>query len=359
MTDLFAPLSFACGSRMNNRFMMAPLTNLQSHDDGRLSHEEFEWLTLRARGGFGAVMTCAAHVQARGQGFPGQLGVFDEIHVAGLARLAHAIRDSDSLALCQLHHAGARAPADLIATTPVAPSGDRETGARALSTEEVGALVEDFVTAAVRCEAAGFDGVELHGAHGYVICDFLAADRNHRQDRYGGSRRNRERILQEIIDGIRARCHPGFCLGVRLSPERFGVRTADMVALAGDLMAQGRIDFLDLSLWDVFKAPEDEALGEQPLLPRFAELDRHDVRLGAAGKLSAPGDAKRALEWGLDFAILGRAAIIHHDFPARLAADPAFEPLSPPFTEAYLRAEGVSDPFLEYLKSRQMLPITA
>jgi 2,4-dienoyl-CoA reductase-like NADH-dependent reductase (Old Yellow Enzyme family) len=357
MTKLLAPLVFACGARMRNRFMMAPLTNLQSHDDGRLSEAEYHWLTLRARGGFGAVMTCAAHVQARGQGFPGQLGVFDDRHEAGLARLARAIRDAGSLALCQLHHAGARAPADLIATAPVAPSNDPETGARALTEEQVAALVEDFVAAAVRCDAAGFDGVELHGAHGYLLCDFLAAERNHREDRYGGSRSNRERVLREIIDGVRARCRPGFCLGVRLSPERFGIRTADMVALAGELMAEGRIDFLDLSLWDVFKAPEDESLGDQPLLSWFTGLNRHGVRLGAAGKLGAPADAERALEWGLDFAILGRAAIVHHDFPARLAADPAFEPLAPPFSEAHLRAEGVSDPFLDYLKSRQLLPI--
>jgi 2,4-dienoyl-CoA reductase-like NADH-dependent reductase (Old Yellow Enzyme family) len=154
MTDLFAPLSFTCGARMRNRFMMAPLTNLQSHADGRLSEAEFEWLTMRARGGFGAVMTCAAHVQARGQGFPGQLGVFDEMHEAGLTRLAGAIREQGSLALCQLHHAGARAPTELIDITPVAPSDDPESGARALDMREVAALVEDFVGAAGRWTVA-------------------------------------------------------------------------------------------------------------------------------------------------------------------------------------------------------------
>jgi 2,4-dienoyl-CoA reductase-like NADH-dependent reductase (Old Yellow Enzyme family) len=283
--------------------------------------------------------------------------VFDDIHEAGLARLAGAIREQGSLALCQLHHAGARAPKDLIDTTPVAPSDDPESGARALATDEVAALVEDFIRAAERCERAGFDGVELHGAHGYILCDFLAAERNHRQDRYGGNPRNRSRVLREIIDGIRARCRPGFCLGVRLSPERFGVRTADMVELADQLMAEGHIDFLDLSLWDVFKAPEDEALGGRPLLDLFTGLDRHDVRLGAAGKISTPADVRSALARGVDFVILGRAAIVHHDFPARLAADPAFEPAPPPYSEAHLRDEGVSAPFLEYLKSRELLPV--
>ena len=102
MTDLFAPLHFASGKAMKNRFMLAPLTNLQSHEDGVLSDDEYRWLTMRAAGGFGATMTCAAHVQAAGQGFPGQLGCFSDKHLEGLTRLAAGIRAHDSLALLQL-----------------------------------------------------------------------------------------------------------------------------------------------------------------------------------------------------------------------------------------------------------------
>ena len=80
MTDLFAPLGFRHGPELKNRFVLAPLTNCQSHDDGRLSDAEFHWLTMRARGGFGLTMTCAAHVQAQGRGFPGQLGIFSDNH---------------------------------------------------------------------------------------------------------------------------------------------------------------------------------------------------------------------------------------------------------------------------------------
>ena len=81
---------------MKNRFMLAPLTNLQSHADGTLSDDEFRWLAMRAEGGFGLTMTCAAHVQAAGQGFPGQLGIFDDKHLPGLARLAEAINQTGS-----------------------------------------------------------------------------------------------------------------------------------------------------------------------------------------------------------------------------------------------------------------------
>ena len=89
---LFEPLSFAHGPAMKNRFMLAPLTNLQSHPDGVMSQDEFHWLTMRAKGGFGLTMTCAAHVQRVGQGFPGQMGIFGDEHLPGLTRLAAAIR---------------------------------------------------------------------------------------------------------------------------------------------------------------------------------------------------------------------------------------------------------------------------
>ena len=88
MDSLFAPLNFKRGPSMKNRIMLAPLTNSQSHEDGVLSEDEFNWLTMRAKGGFGLTMTCAAHVQAHGKGFPGQLGVFDNKHIEGLQRLA-------------------------------------------------------------------------------------------------------------------------------------------------------------------------------------------------------------------------------------------------------------------------------
>src|SRR5258708_7960935 len=142
MTSLFEPLSFARGPTMKNRFMLAPLTNLQSHADGRLSDDEFRWLTLRAKGGFGLTMTCAAHVSRTGQGFPGQLGIFSDAHVEGLTRLAQTIKADGSVAIAQLHHAGMRSPSDLIGEAPHCPSDNDETKARALSPSEVERLTE-------------------------------------------------------------------------------------------------------------------------------------------------------------------------------------------------------------------------
>jgi 2,4-dienoyl-CoA reductase-like NADH-dependent reductase (Old Yellow Enzyme family) len=349
VTGPFEPLQLATGVGMKNRFMLAPLTNCQSHDDGRLSDDEFRWLTLRAQGGFGLAMTCAAHVQARGQGFPGQLGVFSERHVDGLGRLAAAIKARDCVAMVQLHHAGMRAPAGLIGETPVCPSDDAETGARALTLDEVQQLVDDFVAAAVRAERAGFDGVEIHGAHGYVISQFLSPEINRRTDRYGGSPENRARLLFEIVQGVRSGCRAGFVLGVRLSPERFGLRLDEIRDVARQLLLGGQIDLLDLSLWDVFKEPEDAQFKGRSLLSYFTELDRGSVRIGAAGKIMGGEDARRVLDAGADIAIIGRAAILHHDFPARVQADPAFRAVALPVTAEYLRNEGLGPAFVRYM----------
>lgn len=349
MTDLFEPLVFASGSRMKNRFMLAPLTNLQSHADGRLSDDEYRWLTLRAAGGFGATMTCASHVQAAGLGFPGQLGCFSDEHLPGLTRLAAGIRAEDSLAVLQLHHAGMRSPADRIGQQPLCPSDNEEFGARALSADEVAQVCEDFIAAAMRAEQAGFDGVELHGAHGYLLGQFLSPGINRRDDRYGGSLEHRARLLLEIIDGIRERCHPRFLLGLRLSPERFDIVLDEMLELFRELSLGGRIDFIDMSLWDGFKEPAAPGHEGRSLLSLFAAVDRGAVRLGAAGKIRSGTAAARCLAEGADFVLSGRAAILHHDLPRRVAADPAFEPVANPVSRDYLRQEGLGEAFIDYM----------
>jgi 2,4-dienoyl-CoA reductase-like NADH-dependent reductase (Old Yellow Enzyme family) len=349
MTDLFAPLSFSRGPALQNRFVLAPLTNLQSHADGRLSEDEFHWLTLRAQGGFGLTMTCAAHVQAIGQGFPGQLGIYGDPHLEGLARLASAIKAAGSRAFVQLHHAGMRAPPGLIGTQPVSASADAETGARELTVAEVEQLTEDFIVAAQRAERAGFDGVELHGAHGYVLAQFLSAETNRRTDLYGGSLENRSRIVQDILWGIRARCREDFTVGIRLSPERFGIRLAEAREFAQVLMHQGQVDFVDMSLWDAFKVPNEEAFKERPLIDWFTDLERGNVRLGVAGRIMDGPTARRCLEHGADFVSIGRAAILHHDFPLRVQADPGFAAVTLPVTRDYLRSEGLGPAFVQYM----------
>ncbi len=350
MTSLFDPMPLTRGPAWRNRFMLAPLTNLQSHADGVLSDDEFNWLTYRAEGGFGLVMTCAAHVQREGQGFPGQLGVFSDDHLPGLTRLAGAIRAAGAVSSVQLHHAGIRSPKDLIGGDPRGPSDDAETGARAYSTAEVEALRDAFIAAAVRAQQAGFDGVELHGAHGYVLCAFLSPETNQRTDRYGGSLENRARLLFEILDGVRAATRPDFQVGLRLSPERFGLKLDEQIEVARRALGHGGLDYLDLSLWDVFKPPA-EAPDSAPLIDHFAPLERHGVRLGAAGKLYSAADCRRLMEHGADFAVVGRGAILHHDFPNLAKADPDFVARALPVTKDHLRRERLGETFVAYMAS--------
>jgi 2,4-dienoyl-CoA reductase-like NADH-dependent reductase (Old Yellow Enzyme family) len=345
MTDLSRPLPLRSGAVLQNRFVLSPLTNLQSHPDGVLSDDEFRWLTMRAEGGFGLTMTCAASVQEEGVGFPGQLGFHDDKHLPGLTRLAAKIKEYGSHAVGQLHHGGLRS-----LKNPKAPSADEKLKAEAMTLDEVQHARDCFIAAARRAERAGFDGVELHGAHGYLICSFLSAELNRRDDAYGGDPERRMRFLLELVDGVRAATKPGFSLGVRLSPERWGLVVTEIADVAQLLMRDAKVDYIDMSLWDVRKEPNDEAFRGRTLASYFTDLDRGDVRLGAAGKIMSAEDARDVMAMGFDFPILGRAAILHHDFPKR-AVDPNFTSIPTPVSEAYLRNEGLGPAFVDYMRT--------
>ncbi|MGQ0502278.1 MAG: NADH:flavin oxidoreductase [Panacagrimonas sp.] len=346
MSTLYQPLTFARGPAMKNRFLLAPMTNQQSPDDGRLSEDELNWLRLRATRGWGHVMTCAAHVNRKGQGFPGELGVFDDALLPGLKRLATALREAGTVSSTQLYHGGIRS----IMPDRVGPSAAPADKARALSLDEVRATIQDFIEAAVRSEKAGFDGVELHGAHGYLISEFLSAKFNTRDDEYGGSAPRRRRFMLDIIDGIRQRCGQDFQVGVRVSPERFGHDVGETAELAQQLVDEGKVDYLDISLWDVFKQPLDAKYQGRSLMSYFTSLDlKGRVRLGFAGGITTRDAALRCLDAGADFVAIGRAAILHHDLPERLRDEPDFVPESWPVTAAHLRQEGLGNDFITYL----------
>lgn len=351
MTDAASPLAFTRGPAMANRMMLAPLTNLQSQVDGTLSDDEIKWLTMRAEGGMGLVMTAAAHVQRQGQGFPGQLGIWSDAHLPRLTELASAIKAHGSLSAVQLHHAGIRSPRDVIGEDPQGPFADAETGSRALTTAEVVQLRDDFISAAVRADKAGFDGVEIHGAHGYILAQFLDAENNQRTDGYGGSFEHRKQIIFEVIDGIRAATRADFQVGLRLSPERFNIRTAEALQLAEEVMAGGQLDYLDMSLWDCFKAPQDPDFAGQPLINLFTALPRGTTRLGVAGKIMDGAKVQACLDAGADFVLVGRGAILHHDFARRVIADPAFAATPIPVTRDHLRIEGLGEAFVDYMAS--------
>ncbi|MXP23384.1 NADH:flavin oxidoreductase [Gordonia sp. HNM0687] len=345
------PLEFAHGPAWGNRLALAPLTNMQSNPDGTLGDDEYRWLVRRAEGGFAMVMTCAAHVSPGGQAFPGQLGICDDSQLPGLTRLADGLRAAGAVSSVQLQHGGRRANTTLTGRPVVAPWGDPSKGAVALTTDEVEQVVRDFVDAAVRAEKAGFDGAEIHGAHGYLIGQFLDARHNDRTDRYGGSATNRFRIVHEIISATRAATSSGFQLGLRLSPERYGIALDESRALAAEVLAAGDLDYLDLSLWDAFKEPYEQQHQGRRLIDHFMDLPRGDTRVGVAGKILDAAGAQECLDRGADFVLIGTAGIIHHDFARQVLADPAYRATEQPVSASHLTAESVGPRFLEYLST--------
>ncbi len=177
----------------------------------------------------------------------------------------------------------------------------------------------------------------------------MSKDINKREDKYGGSLENRSRIIIEIIDGIRKQCGNSFLIGVRLSPERFGMDLHEIKQLSQQLIDQGNIDFLDISLWDCFKLPEDKAYQNQSLLEHFTGLNIKDVKLTVAGKISSAKDVHTILDSDVDFVTIGRSAILHHDFPECVLENPYFEPQSLPVSRDYLKNEGLSEVFINYM----------
>lgn len=339
-------LELTHGPTWRNRLALAPLTNTQSHDDGTLSDEEYRWLVARAHGGFGLTMTCATYVSRLGQAWAGQLGISDDRHLEGLTRLADGIRAAGSVSSVQLHHAGRRSDPSLTGAPNVAPWDDLERNTRALTTAEIQQVVEDFVLAAERAERAGFDGVEVHGAHGYLLCQFLDGRHNQRTDGYGGSLEDRARITFEVLRGIRERTGTEFQVGIRLTPQGNGIEIDEAVTVAGWILDSGLTDYVDMSLWDAFARIGD---GEDLLIDAFTSLPRGLTRLGVAGKIRSAQQARWCLSRGADFVDLGRAAIVHHDFPQRADADHAFAMAPLPVSREHLHAEHVSETFVDYL----------
>ena len=142
-------------------------------------------------------------------------------------------------------------------------------------------------------------------------------------------------------------------IGLRLSPERFGMQLGEVIEVARRVMKEDQIDFLDMSLWDVFKEPEEQEFKGKTLMSYFVELDRENVRLGVAGKIRNPEEAEAAIAGGVDWIMLGRAAILHHDFPNQYVDNPRFKPVDLPASREHLTKEGLSPAFLKYMSNWQ------
>jgi len=345
------------GKKLLNRAVVAAMTNKQSNEDGSLSDEEINWLIRRAEGGFGIVTTAATHVVPEGQGWDGEMGVWGDHQLPGLTRLASGINEHGAVSLAQIFHGGMRCPQRLTGVQPVSasinPTSDSDNGeTRALEDSEIEALVEAFAMAASRCEKAGFDGVEIHGAHGYLVCQFLGTETNRREDRWGGSLENRARFLLQIIERIRQVTDDDFLLGVRISPEydKIGVLLEDSLDLV-DMLVESGIDFLHISCWDCFTPPAHHD-DSRMLTEIFAERLANRLPMITCGAVWSTAQAQEVMDQGADLVAVARSAIGHANWASHLG-DLEYDPQRPPFTAEHLLDEGLSEKFVDYMRAWQ------
>ena len=354
MHDVLSPFTFARGHRtVRNRCALAALTNKQSHEDGCLSDEETRWLTHRAHGGFGIVTTAAANVTKTGKGWEGELGVYDDAHLPGLRNLANELRSHGALSLVQLFHGGIRAPTSLTGVQPMTASAtvldSHEHGtAREMTTEEIEATVEAFGQAAQRCEGAGMDGVELHGAHGYLIAQFLTRHCNRRTDEWG-LEQDPVAFLRAITQRVRERTSPDFLVGVRLSPKmpQLGFTFEEGMRVL-DAVKELELDFIHVSCWDILETAEHNGT-VLPMTQHYAEAIDKRVPLMTTGGIWSADDAQLAMAMGADLVGVGRVGIAHPDWPELLSRRGKTIG-RPPFTVQHLKEASLSPTFIDYMR---------
>lgn len=357
--NIFSPYTFKSANiSLINRIALAPMTNLQSNEDGTLGDDEYVWLTRRAKEGFGMIITCAAHIAKDGQGWKGELGIFDDYCLPGLTRLAQGIKVQKSLAIIQIFHGGARSPEKIIGTTPWSASahemniGTKTINIKEGSIEDINQTIVAFTDAAIRAFKAGFDGVELHGAHGYLLHQFISTDTNKRSDEWGGSFENRSRLIRTILKNIKAVVPSSFLVGVRLSPEDKytfkGIDFDESLELA-NLLAEEGADYIHISPWNAFKRPEKYLNIDKTIISYFRDKLPLDTPIIVAGEIWSRKDAELALSLGADIVALGRVAIGIPNWPT-LALEMSYNPQRPPYSVSRLQAADLSDEFIEYMR---------
>lgn len=324
---LFQPFTFKNGVTLRNRVVMAPMTTWSSNADETISDEELRYYRARAQG-VGLLLTGCSHVQPSGIGFTDEFAAYDDRFIPSLTKLADAAKSGGAVAVLQLFHAGNKAVPDLIpngelvsASAMAAPKGpfnDGKLASRELTEAEIFELIHDFGQATRRAIDAGFDGIELHGAHGFLIQNFLSPLFNQRQDQWGGSLENRMRFPLEVVREVRRvideRASRPFLLGYRISPEEPGegaLRIDDALALAETLAQAGNIDYLHTSLYNILAGQSQDDTSGKTTAQRFIERVADRLPLMAAGEVRTPNQARHVLETGIPLVVVGRSLVMN------------------------------------------------
>jgi len=253
MPGLFSPLQIKHFT-LRNRIVLPPMAQDIADDSGQVTEAHIKHYVQRAATGVGMVIVEHCYVRRDGRYNPRQLGIHDDRLIPGLAQLARAVKAYDVVVGVQIAHAGGRASSKTTGGQPVAPSdgvltpGGSEP-ARALTLAELDALEEAYVAATRRAVEAGFDFVEVHGAHCFLLCEFLSPLANHRTDAYGGSLENRLRFPLRIVQAIRRVLPDALLLLYRLPGSDFlpGGLTEEEGRQAAQALAAAGVDVLDVS----------------------------------------------------------------------------------------------------------------
>jgi len=252
MSILFTPVRIGSVT-VPNRFVRSATHDFMADDEGNVTDANVELYRRLAEGEVGLIITGHAHVQPSGKASPKQMAVFDDRFIEGLARIPEIVHHFASRVFLQIAHAGRQTKEKLCGCIPVSPSAVYDPVSkimpRELASDEFQVLIVDFISAAKRAKRAGFDGVQLHAAHGYLLSSFLSPHTNRRADEWGGPVENRARVLVEILRGVKSACGRDFPVIVKLNSTDFlegGLVLEDAVRVARMIEAEG-IDGIEVS----------------------------------------------------------------------------------------------------------------
>lgn len=335
MSQLFSPYTIR-NMTLKNRIVMSPMCMYScSQEDGRVMNWHRIHYSSRAVGQTALIMLEATAVTPQGRISSRDLGIWSDDHTEGLQQLVELIHEQGGKAAIQLAHAGRKAMIDgpIIAPSPL-PFDNKMKTPQEMSQAQIAEAVQAFADGACRAMEAGFDCLELHAAHGYLVNEFLSPLTNHRQDEYGGDRDRRYRFLQEIIQAVRSLWDGP--LFVRISADDYhpeGNRIEDYVYYAEKMKADG-VDLIDCSSGAVVPAAISTFPGYQ--VP-YAEAIRRkaDMPSGAVGLITSGLQAEEIVSNGrADLVFIGRA-LLKDPYWARTAASELRSSLTPP--KAYER----------------------
>jgi len=323
---LFEPLHFTNGMIARNRVAMAPMTHYSSNKDGSMNPEELPYFQRRAKG-VGIVFTHCYAVTENGVAYQGEPLISDDRFIPDLKKIAQTIQKEGALAVLQLHHGGAVCPpalvpgGDVVAPCAVQIPERGHVVPRALSDEEIINIIKAFGDGTRRAIEAGFDGVELHGAYGYLLQQFISPFSNQRDDQWGKKYAFPLTLIKHVKEVIKKCASAPFLLGYRFTPEEAlkpGLSMADALHFT-EALVQSDIDFIDVLINDYRSKPR---AGLVDLSEKRLCLIRRQVAgrlpVFGGGAIFTAEEGLEALGTGIDAITIGRELIIDPEWVQKI-----------------------------------------